>query len=465
MENSIDKTKKINYFKINLINNKNNNVFFQYFENNGEDFLLILLFFLPFFLLANKFPYLAIINIILIFLLNLIAFFDKKYINSYNFSILVILIIIYFYFVISYFISGQKLSNFFSYDFLRYDGGFFFCYLPFFIFLVPFFSYKKVLLFFSHILFFVFSLFAVIGFFEFLSGNYFLMIRVDDIYVGPMFIALNNSHNATGAVYCIVCIFLLAFFLLSDKYLKIAYGGMLIINFIALFLTKSRGSLIGFIVGSVFVIIILSKSIIRFLKNIIILIVVLIPIVFFTNTFGRIMEIFRRTDLNSLTRLVLWDRALYLFKQSPIIGIGFARFNDVIWHYNTVPLVGKPNFISLFTEPVFIFHSGDAHNTYLQYLAETGILGLSLVMFFWVFCLFLFLYNFKKTKDIFSRMVYLSCVGGIFSLFFLSITQNYFANPTVMTCFTTFCALAVGLTWENNLAENNFVKSLGGENC
>ncbi len=431
---------------------------FLVFNNNLENYLLISLFFLPFFILINRFPFLAVINILVIFIISLTSFIKNKFINSYNLAFVLILFLIYADFILSYFFSNQTLKNFFSYQFLRYDGGFFFCYLPFFIFIVPFFSYKKVLLFFSNVLFFVFTIFSIVGFFEFLSGDYFLMVRVDDIYVGPMYIALNNSHNATGAVYCLVCIFLLVFFLFSDKYLKVTYGGMLMINFIALFLTKSRGSLIGFLFGSLIVLIVFSKSIIKFLKSLIILIAVLIPVVIFTNSFGRIMEIFRRTDLNSLTRLLLWDRAVYLFKQSPLIGVGFGRFNDVIWHYNIVPLQGKSGIIALFKEPVYIFHSGDAHNMYLHYLAETGLLGFFLVLSFWVFCLTFFIYNFIKEKNNFSKNIYLCCIGGIFALFFLSITQNYFANPTVMLCFSTFIALAAGLAWENDL--ERFIKKM-----
>ena len=311
------------------------------FEKAYMELFYLLIFFLPVFLLANRFAYLYVLNIILLIFTSIAALIFKRKLNRFHMPVAGLLFVIYFYFILSYFLSGQTLSNFISFDFLRYDGGFFFCYLPFFIFLVPYFDYEKITDFYFNVLFLSFSLFAIFGLFEYLSGNHFLMIRTDDIYVGPMFVAINNSHNATGAVYCMVCIFALAFFLMSDRFGKIAYGGIFLLNFIALFLTKSRGSLVGFVIGAVFILFITSKSLLKFFRNILILAIGAVPLVFVTNSYGRILEIFRRTDLNSLTRLVLWDRALYLFKQSPATGVGFGRFNDIIWHYDVVPLSGN----------------------------------------------------------------------------------------------------------------------------
>ncbi|MFT4067059.1 O-antigen ligase family protein [Paraburkholderia sp.] len=75
----------------------------------------------------------------------------------------------------------------------------------------------------------------------------------------------------------------------------------------------------------------------------------------------------------------LWPRALAYFEQSPIVGLGFGSFDD---HIGSIAsyfhLLGVPS-------DVVIEHSDShAHNSYLNILAELGVVGLSLILaFFW----------------------------------------------------------------------------------
>jgi len=75
----------------------------------------------------------------------------------------------------------------------------------------------------------------------------------------------------------------------------------------------------------------------------------------------------------------LWPRALAYFEQSPIVGLGFGSFDD---HIGSVAsyfhLLGVPS-------DVVIEHSDShAHNSYLNVLAELGVVGLTLILaFYW----------------------------------------------------------------------------------
>ncbi|CAB3776282.1 hypothetical protein LMG28614_00183 [Paraburkholderia ultramafica] len=75
----------------------------------------------------------------------------------------------------------------------------------------------------------------------------------------------------------------------------------------------------------------------------------------------------------------LWPRALAYFEQSPIVGLGFGSFDDhigsVVSYFH---LLGVPS-------DLIIEHSDShAHNSYLNFLAELGIVGLALMLnFFW----------------------------------------------------------------------------------
>ncbi|WP_027209868.1 O-antigen ligase family protein [Burkholderia sp. WSM2232] len=75
----------------------------------------------------------------------------------------------------------------------------------------------------------------------------------------------------------------------------------------------------------------------------------------------------------------LWPRALAYFGQSPIVGLGFGSFDD---HIGRVV-----SYFHLFGAPsdILVEHSDShAHNSYLNFLAETGVIGLFLMLsFFW----------------------------------------------------------------------------------
>jgi len=160
----------------------------------------------------------------------------------------------------------------------------------------------------------------------------------------------------------------------------------------------------------------------------------------------RVMQIFHIYDLSALTRFSLWDKAILLFKQSPIAGIGFARYNDVPWNFDRVPLSGNPGIFSMYTAGNYIFNDTNAHSSYLHFLAETGIIGLILVLAFWIFCFAIIYKAYRRSRDNFPRKVYLSVAGGIITLFMLSVTENYMTAPTVMLCLSMATSLAIGLS-------------------
>lgn len=417
------------------------------FDTRRVIYILVAL--LPLFLLMNKLPYLSIASFLLLFVASIIYFLNNRIITEYHYRVNILLLIIYLYFILSYFLSNQTLANLFSYEFLRFDGSFFFCYLPFFIFAVPFLNYRKTLNTYLWFLFVIFIIFSVFGFFEYSNNSHFLTVRIAKVEVGLEYIALNNSHNATGSVIAIASIFSLAFFLEANRKEKIAYAGISILLLIALMITKSRGSLVAFAVAVFFMILINSRSFAKFIRNLFILIAVSAPFIFITGAYRRIAQIINIYDENILTRLNLWDKAIYLFKQSPIIGVGFGRYNDMVWeNYDMIHLSGHPGIFALYKTPGYIYDTSNAHNSYLHFMAETGVIGLILIISFWIFCFIIIFKSYKLTGDNFSKKIYLSVTGSIIALFVLSLTENYMSAPGVMMCISTVTSLAVGLSWE-----------------
>lgn len=190
---------------------------------------------------------------------------------------------------------------------------------------------------------------------------------------------------------------------LLGRITKIDLSIMFVI-FITLITTLSRFAWIGFVsslfYGMFMVSLLHSKKL--FSKKTIYLLTGLAAvmlIIFITGLHQTIISRFLDVDLtvldttreqgavsNSLdTRALIWVTALNAFLHNKFTGVGYFMFHKVSENYNVIPQ-------GLFDDIVFGL---DAHSTFLNFLAETGILGLSMLLLF----LFLaFYYSFKSIK-------------------------------------------------------------------
>ncbi|HEY0089774.1 MAG TPA: O-antigen ligase family protein [Candidatus Lokiarchaeia archaeon] len=405
------------------------------------------------FLLVNKWPYLLVGSVLISILIGFIFFIKKRSVTSFHSELLAILGVIYVYFILSYFVSGQPLSNLLSYQFLKFDGNFFFCYILFFIFSISFSNFKKLADYYFKFIFSVFTIFSLIGIAEYFLSSGFLMV-LTDVGAGKIYFALNFAHNATGSVYAVVCIFLLVFFL-KEKILKIKilFIILLLINLLALLLTKSRASYLGFFGAAIIVVWLHFKSIKKFSITIGALIVVTVPILFLTGVYNRVIQILNFKSATTIIRFYIWEKAWYLFSQSPIFGIGYGRFNDVFnidrGVFDIGRLRGYPGIVSFYMKQNFLFDSAHAHNSYLQFLTETGVIGLGLILIFWTLCIVKILKAYNSTKENFTSKVLLSSLASIFVLLILSFFENFLSATTVMIPISVLVPISIGLYWES----------------
>ncbi|TET09966.1 MAG: O-antigen ligase domain-containing protein [Candidatus Atribacteria bacterium] len=266
---------------------------------------------------------------------------------------------------------------------------------------------------------------------------------------GKMFMGLNIAHNATGSIYALVSIFALIFFLEEKaKKIKILYSIVFLLCVTGLFLSKSTGSYIAFFVAAIFVLWMHFKSVKKFFLTLSVLIIISIPVLWVTHAFERFIQIFQ-TKGTAAVRLELWEKAWNLFSKSPVFGVGFGRFNDIVsvFHEN---LAGREGILSVFLHPRFYYGSDHAHNSYLQFLAETGIIGLGLLLFFWCLCFQIIFKALKLAKDDYSKKAFLAGLANIVVLFILSLTENYFSATTVMVASSMIVSLCIGLAWQES---------------
>lgn len=252
---------------------------------------------------------------------------------------------------------------------------------------------------------------------------------------------LFEAHNAAGGYLAMISAFSLGIYLTSRKGKRAFWLLLVFSNLVGLYLTVSRGS-----IGALFCALIFVHGLKeRFMKTTIVaLAAALVVIMSYAYPYwvsaGKPLDLSESTstetigskDANVLQRvLYLWPRAVDLFFQSPIVGTGYGSYNDIPYEMRGVPHVFVFNHPSKLS-----FNSAHAHNTYLHVLAETGLVGLALLLMMLV-----------KMRQSFNSMAPASVQLGLKLAFwvavFSSMTEHRLFTPAQMLPFTIFYGLAL----------------------
>jgi hypothetical protein len=84
-------------------------------------------------------------------------------------------------------------------------------------------------------------------------------------------------------------------------------------------------------------------------------------------------------DVTSLVRILLWTYSARKLIASPFIGLGWGRFNDT-----NLVLVGVPGLFEVAVDGEQRLSTSNAHSTYFHVLAESGTVGLFMLLSIWV---------------------------------------------------------------------------------
>ncbi len=218
------------------------------------------------------------------------------------------------------------------------------------------------------------------------------------------------------------------------------YFSIIVLNAVALFNTQTRGALIGLIIGIglMGVMAITMKVVPKFLRlsGFVVLALVLIAtgVVYSNrnsswvqnnNTLSRVVSI-SATDTTSEARLLTWEAGLKGVAEKPIFGWGAERFNVVFNKY--------------FPQEVYRHASSRvwydrAHNIYIEYLVQGGVIGLVLYLAIFVYAFWLLRRNYVETKNPGAFIVFM----GLFVAYGI---QNAFVFDSINTYILLILALA-----------------------
>jgi O-antigen ligase len=132
------------------------------------------------------------------------------------------------------------------------------------------------------------------------------------------------------------------------------------------------------------------------------------------------------TDDPTTGRAHFWSVTLDIIKAHPWIGTGLGAFGVVYTHYDTRN---------------GLFRLEQAHNDYLQVLADTGIIG-ALIALSFVIILFRRAYMRMQSGDDFRRGVALAAVGGCFAVLVHSMFDFTLHTTSNALLFLVLAALA-----------------------
>jgi O-antigen ligase len=130
-------------------------------------------------------------------------------------------------------------------------------------------------------------------------------------------------------------------------------------------------------------------------------------------------------------RLVLWQAALNIASDHPILGIGVGQFEQVSQNYaSTVSLSSKE---TLGAESVLGVYQ--AHNDYLTIWSSFGVLALLVYLWLMLGIFINFLIAYRRSRTRFLRAFTLGSIGAMVALALYSAVQNLLDSSMLMWVF------------------------------
>lgn len=144
----------------------------------------------------------------------------------------------------------------------------------------------------------------------------------------------------------------------------------------------------------------------------------------------RLLSVFTKIDTSSEMRLAIWESSAAMILDHPILGIGWGAFRFVYPEYDFY--INDP--------AVIIYH---AHNMYLNYAAEIGVIGAAAYFWFFFGTMLTAFLSAGKEESLFVQKFELGAALALVSVALGGLTDDVVFNiPTSMLLWMG-CALAM----------------------
>lgn len=245
---------------------------------------------------------------------------------------------------------------------------------------------------------------------------------------------VNHNHYA-GLMELLVPIpLVLALTRLAEQRKRIAAGFAAAVMAGTLFLSGSRGGMLALLVELTVLGVVLSRQrkSLRIAIGLGAFAIVLVSLVTWLggkDLTTRISSISResRTEISGGMRSSIDRDALRMFRKKPVLGWGLGTFPTVY-----------PQFRSFYTN----FFVNQAHNDYLQLLAEMGLLGFGVMIWFLIVAYRTALKKIGNWVSDVSAAVTLACTLGFTGILVHSLVDFNLQIPANAALFYVFCTLA-----------------------
>jgi O-antigen ligase len=248
------------------------------------------------------------------------------------------------------------------------------------------------------------------------------------------------AHNAAGGFLAALTALSLGYYYATRERLFLP---LILVNLAGLIATDSRGSILGLLAACGVVLVLRSRWTRTLVAAMIIAHLVVVPwlarlappaalhVEHPAMIESDVFDALPRSHTIALRAFYLWPRAWHLFSASPIIGTGFGSYNDL--PYN---LEGAPPIYAVNRPTEFVYSDAHAHHTFLHVMAETGLVGLALLIVF-----------LAQARRFILRIPQPPLREGLHLVFwiavFSSLTEHRLFTPSQMLPFTIILGLAV----------------------
>ena len=186
----------------------------------------------------------------------------------------------------------------------------------------------------------------------------------------------------------------------KERRLKIFSVFAVFIGIVSILFTGTRGAWLAVLVLVPIAVLIYSQKKLRNLGAIFVALSIIFGIVFVTPALSNRVETITDLHMQSNSeRLLMWQSALQMFKDHPILGVGYGSYKDAYQNEYISPLAKERT----------LEH---AHNNFIQMLAECGIVGFLAFNFMWIYLCYFALKGWAKEKN-FAYLLYFCILLGI----------------------------------------------------